>query len=135
MEPVSQLDDDDANVLRHGHQHLADALSLSVALGDIFCGPVLRQKVKSCELGDAVHQTGYLNPETLLQLLLREATVLNDIVEKGGGQRSGVLAEIGKVEGCAQGVFNIGLARHAGLAIMLLGGKLISLLHQLKPVF
>ena len=135
MEPICQLDDNNADILCHGHKHLADTLGLGAAIGDIFFCTAFRDEVYACQFGDAVHQSRNLGAESLLQLLLGKVTVFNDIVEKGGGKRSGILFEIGKVEGCAEGVLNVGLTGHANLTIVLGGGKLIRLLHQLKAVF
>ena len=56
VQPVGQLDDDDPDVLGHGHQHFPQVLRLLLLPGGV--GDL-------AQLGDAVHQQGHLLAELL----------------------------------------------------------------------
>ena len=73
MEPVGELDEDDADVLGHGQEHLADVLGLLLLVG---AGAELGQ------LGDAVHEVRHLGAEALLDGLERVLGVLGHVVEQ-----------------------------------------------------
>ena len=79
MEPVRELDEDDAQVAGHGQQHLAEVLGLLGAVA---------VEVETRELGHAFDQARHLVPEALLHLIERGGGVLDDVVEQGGqGER------------------------------------------------
>ena len=76
VQSVTELDEDDADVGRHGDDHLAVVLGLLFLLGiEVHLG----------QLGDAVHEHGDLGAELLLDPLERRARVLHDVVHEGRG--------------------------------------------------
>ena len=72
VQPVRQLDDEHADVFRHGQEHLADVLRLLFLLGLV---------IDVRQFGDAVHQIGDLFAEVHLQLTQGIVRILHDIVE------------------------------------------------------
>ena len=133
VEAVRQLDEDDANVLRHGEEHLADALSPGGAV--VGPGPAVGrgQRVQAGQLGHAVHQAGHVGPEALGKLLSRDVAVLDDVVEEGSGQGRGVLAEVGQEEGRLEGMLDVGVPGEPFLALVLGGGEVERVLQELCP--
>ena len=93
MKPVCQLDEHDAHILGHGHQHLSETgrLVVAVVLDEgcpvLFLGALLVYSPKLC---DGVHEPGHFSTEPLLQLLKADAAVLHDIVKKRSGQGGGI---------------------------------------------
>ena len=73
VQPVGELDEDDADVLRHRQEHLPDVLGLLLLVA---VGAELRQ------LGDAVDEVGDLGPEALLDVGEAVLGVLGDVVEQ-----------------------------------------------------
>ncbi len=78
VEAVGQLDEDDADVLGHGQEHLADVLGLLL---------FVRQRAELAQLGDAVDEPGHVRAEALLDIRERVLGVLGDVVEQRGGDR------------------------------------------------
>ena len=74
VQTVGQLDQDDADVLRHRDEHLAQILHLLLLFGI----PDLTQS------GDAVYQIGYGCSELLCNLVVAERGIFNTIVQKSG---------------------------------------------------
>ena len=87
VEPVGELDEDDADVLRHGQEHLADVLGLLLLVGP---GAELGQ------LGDAVDEVGHLRPEALLDVRDGVLGVLGDVVEQRRLDRERVEPQLGQ---------------------------------------
>ena len=75
VQAVAQLDEQDANVLRHRHDHLAEALGLAI----FFAG-----EVDLAELGDAVDQVRDLVPELAGDVVPGGAGVFHHVVEQAG---------------------------------------------------
>ena len=73
VEPVGELDEDDADVLRHGQEHLADVLGLLL---------LVRQGAELGELGHAVDEARHVGPEALLEVAEVVVGVLGDVVEQ-----------------------------------------------------
>ena len=77
VEPVGQLDQDDANIPGHGQGHFLEVLGLFFLEGlELHLG----------ELADPVHQLGHGGPELLADGALGDAGVLYDIVQHGSHQ-------------------------------------------------
>ena len=87
VEAVGELDQDDADVLRHRQEHLPDVLGLLLLERD---GRVL------AELGHAVDELGDLRAEPLLDVRQRVLGVLGDVVEERGLDRDRVDVELGE---------------------------------------
>ena len=87
MEPVGELDEDDADVLGHRQEHLADVLGLLLLVG---------QRAELGQLRDAVDEAGHVGPEALLDVRERVLGVLGDVVEERRLDRDRVEAELGE---------------------------------------
>ena len=107
VEAVAELDEQDADVLGHGHDHLADRLGLG--------GLAVLELV---ELGDAVDQQGDLVAEVGPQAVQGVVGVLHGVVQEGGGERLGGQAELGEDGRHALGW----LARRARMSGSIAGG-------------
>ena len=107
VEPVGELDEDDADVLRHRQQHLADVLGLLLLVA---VGAEARQ------LGDAVDELGDLRAEALLDVGQAVLGVLGDVVQERRLDGDRVDAELGQDLGRGDRVGDVRLARRAALA-------------------
>ena len=76
--PVGKLDQDDPDVLGHGHDHLAEVVRLAL---------LAALELHAGQLGHAVHEHGHLVAEEGRDLLLRDGGVLDGIVQQAGGYR------------------------------------------------
>ncbi len=105
VQPVGQLDHQDADVARHRDHHLADGLGLGrLAVGDLV------------ELGDAVDQAGDLVAELGPQLVEGVVGVLDGVVQQRGRQRRHGHAELGQDRGHRHRVGDVRVAALAPLA-------------------
>ena len=112
VEPVGQLDEDDADVLRHGQEHLADVLRLLLLMG---------QGAELAELGDAVDEACDIRAEVLLDVGERGLRVFRDVVKQRRRDGHRVQPHLGQDAGHGQGVGDVRLA--AGP--LLLGMRLV----------
>jgi hypothetical protein len=106
---VRQLHQDDADVVDHGEQHLAEILRLAL---------LARGKRDGSDLGDALDQVGHFRAEQLADLLDRRQGVLDHVVQEAGDDGSGVEAKVGEEIGHLEGMDQVGLPRLAHLAAM-----------------
>jgi hypothetical protein len=74
VKAVGELDEDDADVVGHGHEHLAKVLGL---------GLFSILKLYAIELGEAGHQRGDHRAEPLCDLLKADAAVFHGVMQKG----------------------------------------------------
>ena len=133
MEAVSEFDEDDADVLRHGDEHLAKALGLAAALGD----EGLRAAGERVELGEfrnAVDEFGYVVAEERTELVGGDATVLDDIVEERSGDGGAVEVELREVLRGGERVLDVGFAGVASLPVVGVGGKLEGAFNQIDAI-
>ena len=86
MEPVGELEQNHANVGRHRDDHLAVILSLRL---------VARLERERVKLGDAINQRSNLGAEDLLDLVNRNGSVLNRVMEQRRHERFGIEPEPG----------------------------------------
>jgi hypothetical protein len=107
VEAVGELDEEDADVLAHRQQHLAEALGLLL---------LARQVRDLAELGDAVDEAGDLAAEALGEVEDREVGVLDGVVQEAGDDAVHVEADAGDGLGDPQRVHEVGLAALADLA-------------------
>ena len=107
VQPVGELDQDDANIARHRQQHLAEALRLHL---------LARRELDLVELRHAVDHVGHRLAEGLLELALGDGGVLHHVVQQRGGQPLGVEAPLRQDAGDRQRMRDVGLARLAELA-------------------
>ncbi len=106
VQPVGELHQQDADVVRHGEQELAQILGGALALA---------LRLDLGELGDAVDQPGDVLAEQFLDLGRGRQRVLDRVVEDGGDDRLVVEPEVGEDAGDLDRVAVIGIARGAGL--------------------
>ncbi len=85
VQTVGELDDDDADVLRHGDEHLADVLRLLLF--------VSRQR-DFAEFGDAVDELGDLIAEDVPDVVQGDIGVFHGVVQDGGDDGLVIHAEI-----------------------------------------
>ena len=123
VQPVGELDQQDADVLAHRQHELAEILRL---LGAV------RLQFQPRQLGDAVHQARDLGAERLGQGRAGGAGVLDDIVQQGGGDAGVVQPIAGQDIGDGQRMGDIGGAVVALLLAMRLGGEVIGGADQLR---
>ena len=109
VEAVGELDEDDADVLGHRHDHLAVVLGLRLLAG---------LELDAGQLRDAVDEQGDLVAELLAQRVELDAGVLDDVVEERGGDRLLVEAQAGADRGDADGMRDERLARAPLLALV-----------------
>ena len=118
VQPVGELDEDDADVLGHRDEHLAQVVGL--LLGE-------RLELDLAELGDAVDEVGDLVAEALADLVERDVGVLDDVVQQRGLERGGVQVQLGEDERDLERVVDERLAALAHLALVRLPGELVGL--------
>ncbi len=107
VEPVGEFDQDDADVLRHREQHLAEALGLRV---------LARVELDLVQLRDAVDHVGDGLAERRFDLGLGDRGVLHHVVKEGGGKPLRVQAPLRQDARDRQRMRDVGLAGLAELA-------------------
>ncbi len=122
VQPVGELDEQDPDVLGHGHEQLLQRGGLLGLLG---------LELEPVELGDAVDDVGDLVAEVAAYVLQGDRRVLDDVVQQRGGQRHVVEAELGEDRGHRDRVADVGLARLADLAAVAVVRQREGLLDQL----
>ena len=110
METVCQLDEDDADVIDHRQQHLAECLGLALLRGG---------ESDRTDLRDPLHDVGHLGTEELVDALDGREGIFNHVVQQAGRHRHDVQFHVGKkVRNCKR-MDEIGLARVADLSPVL----------------
>ena len=122
VEPVGELDEDHADVVRHRQEHPADVLRVQLLVG---------AELDPAELGDALDQAADRRAELGLDLLQRQLGVLDGVVEEGGAQGLRVQAQRGQDAGDVQRVLDVLLAGDPPLPHMDRRGARVGLLDQL----
>ncbi len=125
VETVGELDHEDAPVARHRDEHLADGGGL---LG------LLRVELEPVELGDTVDDRRHLGPEALLDLVERQARVLDGVVEDGRGDRPRVEAQVSDDARDCKRMGDVGLPRAPHLAAVDLVGEVAGTHHQVATL-
>ena len=123
MQPVDELDEDDAHVLRHRQQHLADVLGLLLLVA---AGAVLGQ------LRDSVDETADLRSKPLLDVFDAVVGVLGDVVQQRGNDRVLIEAEVGEDLRHGQWMADVGLAADALLISVCLDRELPGVADRLR---
>ena len=120
VQPVGELDEDDADVARHRQQHLAKRLGLRF---------LARRKAQLVELGEAVDQVGGRCTEALDQLGLGDAAVFHRVVHQRGHDRLRVELPFGAQAGDGDRMRDVRLARGAELAEVRFVGEAVGVAH------
>ena len=102
---IGELDEDDADVVDHRQQHLAEVLGLA---------GLARGERDRPDLGDALDDVGDFRPEQLLDPADGGEGVLDHVVEQAGGDGHDVQPHVGQQAGHFEGVDEVGLARNGG---------------------
>ena len=116
MQPVRELHQDHAHVLRHGHQHLADVLGLGLLLaaeGDLV------------QLGDTGDELAHGGAETALEILDRQVGVFHGVMEDGRRQRVPIELELGEDGRNTQRMLDELLARETVLVVVGAGRRFV----------
>mgnify|MGYP000397997766 CR=1 FL=1 len=113
VQPVGELDEEDADVVGYRQQELAQVLRLGGLFGD---------KVQPLQLGQAFHQLADLRPEQLVDFLARRVGVLDRVVQQGDGDRRLVEMHVRQDRRDFERMGEIGVATGALLRAMLLHG-------------
>ena len=106
---VGQLDEHDAQVARHRHQHLAEVFGLRL---------LIRGELHLVELGQAIDQLGDFLAEAFGQLMLGGPRIFEDIVHQGCADGVGIHPPLDDGTGHSQRMSDIGFAGHALLVRM-----------------
>ena len=114
VQPVGELDQDDADVVHHGEQHLAEVLRLPL---------LARGERNRPQLGDPFDDVGDVGAEQLLDAADRGLRVLDDVVQEPGRNRHDVELHVGELVGHFQRMDQIGLPGVPDLALVLEGRK------------
>ena len=112
VEPVGELHQDDADVVHHRQQHLAEVLRLPL---------LARRERNRAELGDPFDDVGDVGAEQLLDPLDRRLGVLDDVVEEAGGDRHDVELHVGEQVRDLERMHQVGLPGMAHLSLVLEG--------------
>ena len=103
VQPVGELHEDDADVVDHREQHLAEVLGLPL---------LARRERNGADLGHPLDDVGDLGAEQLLDALDGRQRVFDDVVEEAGGDGHGVELHVGEEVGDGERMDEVGLARN-----------------------
>ncbi len=126
VQPVSQLDDDHADILGHSQEHLSEILCLNLLL----CGIG-----NFGQLGHAVHKFSYLLPKFGPHLLNAHSGILNRIMKYTCSNGSCIHLKFSKNDANLQRMDDIWVTGNPFLTLVSIPGKLISLADQFQTGF
>ena len=129
MQPVRQLDQDDADVLDHGQEHLAQVFRLHLLLRRGFIREVSRE-FDLFQFGDAVYQQRHICAEHLGHLLVGVDRILYDVVQQSRRNRFKIQFQVGQNDRDVKRMYDIGLSGLAQLSLMGFIGNIIGALNQ-----
>src|SRR5215204_6189897 len=109
VEPVSELDQDDADVVNHGQQHLAEVLSLTFFTG---------RERNGADLRDALDDVSDFRAEQLGDALRRSQCVFNDVMQQPGSDGDHVELHVRQRISDLERVNQVGLAGMAHLTLV-----------------
>ena len=125
VQAIGKLHHDDANIVGHREQHLAEVLGLLLFLGG---------EVNLADLGDAVDDVSDVGPEDRLDILERHERVFDNVVQQSDADRDGIHLHFGQDVGDFQRMGQVGLAGGADLSLVFFGGKDVSAANQVEVV-
>ena len=123
VEAIGQLHEDDADVVHHRQQHLAEVLGLAL---------FARLEGDRADLGDALDDVRDLGPEPLGDDLDGGERVLDDVVEQAGGDRDNVELQVGEEVGHLEGMHHVRLPGVPHLPLVLEGREHVGAAQQLE---
>ena len=112
VQAVGELDEDDADVVDHREQHLAEVLRLPL---------LARREGDRAELRDTLDDVRDVAAEQLADASDRRLRVLDDVVEQTGRNRHDIQLHVGQLVGDLERVHEVGLAGVADLSLVLEG--------------
>ena len=112
VQPIGKLDQDDADVVDHRQQHLAEILGLPL---------LARREWDGADLGDPFDDVRHLGAEVLLNLFDGRQGVFDDVVQQPGGNSHGIEPHVGQNARDLERVHEVGLPRMPDLALVLQG--------------
>jgi hypothetical protein len=121
VQPVGELDEQDAHIIGDGEQKLAQVFGLGGALGD---------EIELLQLGQPLDETADIVAEHLLDLTACRRRVLDRVVQQADGDRAFVEAHVGQDGGDFERMGEIRVAGGALLVAMLLHGVDIRLVEK-----
>ena len=113
VQPVGQLHQQDADILRHRQHQLAEILRLLGLVG---------LQLDAGQLGHAIDEARDLLAEQLLDIRQRRVGILDGVMQQGGDDGIAVQLQVGQDTGNFDGVGEIGIARGALLRAVHLHG-------------
>ena len=122
VQPVGELDEEDADVLRDGEQQFAEVLRLL---------RLARDELQPLQLGDAFHELADRRAEELVDLVAGGAGVLDRVVQQRDRDGGIVEPQVGQDGGDFERMGEIGVAGGALLRAMLLHGVDIGAVQKL----
>ena len=114
VQPIGELDEDDAQIAHHREQHLAERFGLRF---------LAALELDLVELGYRIDDLSDAVTETRGDLVLRDGRIFDDVVQDRGDDGVGVDAQIGKDLSRCHRVGDVGLTRFALLAAVGLGAE------------
>ena len=123
VQAIGELDEDDADVVHHRQQHLAEVLGLAL---------LARRERDGADLGDPFDDVGDFGAEQLGNALGGGQRVLDDVVQQAGGDRHDVELHVGEEVGNFERMNQVRLARVADLPLVLERGKDVGPAEQLQ---
>jgi hypothetical protein len=115
---VGQLDQDDPDVLGHGHHHLAEVLDL---------GFLAIAELQLVELGDTGDQLGDGVAKLLGQIVLGDRGIFDDVVQHGSHQGLVIEAHVAQDAGHGNGMGDVGFTTGTHLSLVSITGYHIGL--------
>ena len=110
VKAIGELDEDDADVVDHREQHLAEVLGLPL---------LARRERDRADLGDPFDDVRHLGAEVLLDLFDGRQGVFDDVVQQPGGDGHGIEPHIGQNARHLERVDQVGLPRMPDLPLVL----------------
>jgi hypothetical protein len=113
VQPVGQLDQQDAQILAHRQEEFPQVLGRAFAFG---------QRLDLRQLGNAVHQPRDFGTEVVFDLVDRRQRVLDRVVQQRGDNRFQIELQLGHQAGHLDRMAEIGVATGAFLRPVFLDG-------------
>ena len=123
VEAVRELDEDDADVVDHREQHLAEVLDLAL---------LAARERNRADLGHPLDDVRDVVAKGIADAFDGGERVLDDVVEKAGGDADDVELHVGQNVGDLERMDEVGLARVADLSLVLQGREDVGPPEQLE---
>lgn len=122
MQTVRKLDQDHADILCHGKEHLPIVFDLLLLAGNIF---------NLAEFGDAIDESCHFKAKNIGQLVEGHIRIFHHIMEEGGSKGRIIHMKLGQDACYPQRMDDVGFTAGPFLAGMLLRRKIIGLPDEL----